>query len=287
MGYNNRALRLRDAVRTIHKEYAGVFPRELPALLRIKGIGPYTAAAIRNFAWNLPTPCIDTNIRRILHRTFIGPEEPNGTWKVGDRELLKLAEEVLAVALDQSSTPSLSSTLRLRSRQAGGGGTRMGEDLPLSSGEGVGGRGRDTANWHAALMDFGSLIQTKNHPKWEMCPLTQKGLMKTTPRSFARMHSHSKLITQNSKLIQEPGRFVGSRFIPNRIFRGRIIEALRDASTGRTLREIGRHICMDWDAEEHKDWLLSLINKLMQEGLIEQRRSHYMLAGSRETCSVP
>jgi A/G-specific adenine glycosylase len=91
MGYNSRALRLRDAVRTIVTDYDGVFPREMSELLQIKGIGPYTAAAIRNFAWNLPTPCIDTNIRRILHRTFYGPEETDGTWKIGDRILLDVA----------------------------------------------------------------------------------------------------------------------------------------------------------------------------------------------------
>ena len=42
------------------------FPYTMEDLLQIPGIGEYTAAAIRNFAFNLPTPCIDTNIRRIF-----------------------------------------------------------------------------------------------------------------------------------------------------------------------------------------------------------------------------
>jgi A/G-specific adenine glycosylase len=80
MGYNSRALRLRDAARWIRdrdrvrNEYNPspnpVFPSSMEELQTIPGIGHYTAGAIRNFAFGIPTPCIDTNIRRILHRVF-------------------------------------------------------------------------------------------------------------------------------------------------------------------------------------------------------------------------
>lgn len=249
MGYNNRALRLRDAVRMIQKEFGGIFPQEMKELQSIKGIGPYTAAAIRNFAWNIPTPCIDTNIRRILHRTFYGPENSDGTWRMKDHVLLDVAAAVLDQALVYHPT------------------TYSLQPTPY-----------DAANWHAALMDFGSLVQTKNAPKWEICPLTRKRLMKTTPESFARVSRNSKLETRTSKLPQEPGRFVGTRFIPNRIFRGRIIEALRDSAHGMKLTEIGRQICIDWDEKEHREWLLILIKKLTQEGMIERKNSRYGLA---------
>src|SRR3989338_7374659 len=98
MGYNSRALRLRDAAKIIIEDFGGVFPKEFNQLRSIKGVGPYTAGAIRNFAFNLPTPCIDTNIRRILHRTFVGPENSDGTYKKDDRYLLGLAGEVLSVS---------------------------------------------------------------------------------------------------------------------------------------------------------------------------------------------
>lgn len=251
MGYNSRALRLRDAVRWIVTDLDGVFPREMPTLMNIKGIGPYTAAAIRNFAWNVPTPCIDTNIRRILHRTFFGPENPDGTWKMDDRILLHLAADVLDQALAYHPTAY---------------------SLPPTT--------FDAANWHAALMDFGSLVQTKNNPKWKICPLSQKGLMKTTPASFQRMRRHSRLTSHHSRLRQEPGRYVGTRYIPNRIFRGRIIEALRDAPYGMTSEEIGAHICIDWNAKEHKEWLSKLIKKLMQDGMIDREKSRYVLSRS-------
>ncbi len=253
MGYNSRALRLRDAVRTIVKEHDGVFPREMPALLQIKGIGPYTAAAIRNFAWNIPTPCIDTNIRRILHRTFIGPEEADGTWKVSDRELLLLAQEVLDVAIDHQSL--------MRNAKC-----EMQNEFS-----------RTTANWHAALMDFGSLVQTKNNPKWDLCPLTARRLMRTTPNVFVRLERDIRRKTQDVRISKEPGRFVGSRFIPNRIFRGRIIEALRDAPQGMKFNEIGSQICIDWNEKEHKEWLMQLINKLIQEGMMLQKKNVFVL----------
>ncbi|MBI4143218.1 A/G-specific adenine glycosylase [Candidatus Uhrbacteria bacterium] len=50
----------------------GVFPEErhimryAQALQQLPGIGPYTANALLAFAWNLPVPCVDTNVRRVL-----------------------------------------------------------------------------------------------------------------------------------------------------------------------------------------------------------------------------
>jgi predicted transcriptional regulator len=49
------------------------------------------------------------------------------------------------------------------------------------------------------------------------------------------------------------------------------------------LNEIGAHVCIDWDAKEHKEWLLSLIKKLMQEGMIERVGKRYVLSGNITT----
>ncbi len=228
MGYNSRALRLRDAAKIILEAHAGVFPKEMNELLAIKGIGPYTAAAIRNFAFNLPTPCIDTNIRRILHRSFIGPERADGTWEASDKDLLVLAEALLDVALD-------------------------------------GKKGHDAKNWHAALMDFGSLVCTKASPKWDICPLTANGLMKAA----------YKVPALDKKRVKkaEPGRMEGAKFVPNRIFRGRIVETLRDAKKGMTLDAIGREICMDWNPKEHDAWLKEIVEKLVSEEMLRRKGS--------------
>ncbi|MBI3619292.1 hypothetical protein HY213_04655 [Candidatus Peregrinibacteria bacterium] len=277
MGYNSRALRLRDAALSILKNFDGVFPRDMDALQSIDGIGHYTTAAIRNFAFNLATPCLDTNIRRILHRVFVGPENADGSWKKDDEYLLRLGEEVLHVALDQkvriskqrehvmvsASNHDMRRIVALRRAQGdnsiGSSGIPNEKKMP-----------RDTKNWHAAVMDFGSLVCTKRDPQWHICPLTRRNLMKTTPKNFP------KTFIRNSK--EEPGRVVGSTFIPNRIFRGRVIEELRDESRGLTLLELGPRIAIDWNPADHAEWLSMLVEKLKQDRLIEERKHRYVLA---------
>ncbi|HVA28471.1 MAG TPA: A/G-specific adenine glycosylase [Candidatus Baltobacteraceae bacterium] len=76
LGYNSRALRLQQAARAVVERFAGELPRDLQALLSLPGIGPYTAAAIRAFAFDECEAPLDTNIRRIVHRVFFGIEYP-------------------------------------------------------------------------------------------------------------------------------------------------------------------------------------------------------------------
>jgi A/G-specific adenine glycosylase len=63
LGYNRRALALHRVARRID---AGGWPDDLTEL---PGVGPYTAAAIRNFAWGEPVLPVDVNVRRVLERT--------------------------------------------------------------------------------------------------------------------------------------------------------------------------------------------------------------------------
>jgi len=246
MGYNRRALALRDCAADIVRASserlwrAGCandavdFPVEMQDLLSLKGIGPYTAAAIRNFAFNLPTPCLDTNIRRILHRTFVGPERADGTFAKDDRYLLSLAAEVLEEAM---AGPFL---------------------LP------------GTAEWHAALMDFGSIVCTKTDPKWDECPLTEKGIMKAAHR-VRPMH-------RVRAASAEPGRMIGARFVPNRITRGRVVDALREAADGLTLNRIGARVSGDWSFSLHRKWLGDILSVLEKEGMVAGRRNKFVLA---------
>ncbi len=64
LGYNRRAIWLRDAARTIID--AGEFPTTVGDLLTLKGVGPYTARSILIFAFNSDLAAVDTNIRRVL-----------------------------------------------------------------------------------------------------------------------------------------------------------------------------------------------------------------------------
>ena len=76
LGYNSRAIRLQRLARTVLEQHAGSLPSEREALLALPGIGPYTAAAIRAFAFEASDAALDTNIRRIVHRTLFGIEHP-------------------------------------------------------------------------------------------------------------------------------------------------------------------------------------------------------------------
>jgi A/G-specific adenine glycosylase len=76
LGYNSRAVRLHALAQTVVREYGGVMPSDREALLALPGIGPYTASALRAFAFELDDVALDTNIRRIVHRSERGVEYP-------------------------------------------------------------------------------------------------------------------------------------------------------------------------------------------------------------------
>src|SRR3954451_10287288 len=62
LGYNRRALALRNAARVVA---ASGWPSDLTSL---PGVGPYTAAAVASFAWDVQVAAVDTNVRRVLSR---------------------------------------------------------------------------------------------------------------------------------------------------------------------------------------------------------------------------
>lgn len=74
LGYNSRALRLKECCKIICKDYNGVLPKEIPELKKLPGIGDYTSAALLAFVYNIPAPVIDINIRRVYLREFNLPD---------------------------------------------------------------------------------------------------------------------------------------------------------------------------------------------------------------------
>src|SRR5210317_535781 len=75
LGYYSRARNLHHTAKTIVEEYNGLFPNNYKQLLSLKGIGPYTAAAIGSFAFQLPEAVVDGNVQRVLAR-FWGISTP-------------------------------------------------------------------------------------------------------------------------------------------------------------------------------------------------------------------
>ena len=76
LGYNSRAVRLHAIARIVVQRWNGRLPSDPATLLALPGIGPYTAAALRAFAFDLDDAAIDTNVRRVVHRWLHGLEYP-------------------------------------------------------------------------------------------------------------------------------------------------------------------------------------------------------------------
>lgn len=70
LGYYSRARNLHLTARKVVDTYGGEFPKTYEGLLSLKGIGPYTAAAIASFAFELPHAVLDGNVFRVLSRVF-------------------------------------------------------------------------------------------------------------------------------------------------------------------------------------------------------------------------
>lgn len=70
LGYYSRARNLHACARTIVATYSGRFPGTYEELLKLKGIGEYTAAAIASFAFDVPVAVVDGNVYRVLSRVF-------------------------------------------------------------------------------------------------------------------------------------------------------------------------------------------------------------------------
>jgi A/G-specific adenine glycosylase len=70
MGYNNRALRLRDCARAVLERFGGDLPSSAEDLSSLPGLGPYTVSAILSFAFHRDTVILDVNIRRLYSRVF-------------------------------------------------------------------------------------------------------------------------------------------------------------------------------------------------------------------------
>jgi len=72
LGYNRRALRLREAAAIVACEG---WPRDAAGLRRLPGVGPYTAAAVASFAFGERVAAVDTNVRRVAQRIGAAPTE--------------------------------------------------------------------------------------------------------------------------------------------------------------------------------------------------------------------
>lgn len=90
LGYNRRGKLLRECAKKLVEKHGGKVPRDRALLLGLPGIGPYTAGAIRAFAFDEPEVFIETNIRTaLIHHFFPRPQ------KIPDTKLIPILSEIL------------------------------------------------------------------------------------------------------------------------------------------------------------------------------------------------
>ena len=134
MGYNRRALALRQAACEVVERHGGIMPRDAAALRALPGIGPATAQGIRSFAFDLPGVYLETNVRTVfLHHFF--PDVPG----VPDRELVPLIEATCPGPVPGAAESD--------------GGAEAGRFAPPQDAE-------DTPRaWYYALLDYGAQLK--------------------------------------------------------------------------------------------------------------------------------
>jgi A/G-specific adenine glycosylase len=76
LGYNIRPRRLHTIAREAVTRFGGQLPADEDTLLSFKGIGAYTAGAVRSFAFGQRAAILDTNVARVLFRVFVGTGRP-------------------------------------------------------------------------------------------------------------------------------------------------------------------------------------------------------------------
>lgn len=93
LGYYSRARNLHFTAKDIAKNYGGKFPNDYQKILKFKGVGTYTAAAICSFAFDMPYAVVDGNVIRVLSRVF-GLDTPFDT-TIGKKKFQSLAQQLL------------------------------------------------------------------------------------------------------------------------------------------------------------------------------------------------
>ena len=93
LGYYSRARNMHNTAKAIVENYKGEFPNTYKELLKLKGIGDYTASAIASISFNVPEPVVDGNVYRVLSRYF-GVDLPTNSSE-GIKHFKSLAREVM------------------------------------------------------------------------------------------------------------------------------------------------------------------------------------------------
>ena len=93
LGYNRRAVALKQIAQRVMKEFGGDLPSSVETLITFPGIGRATSSAIAAFAFHEPTVFIETNIRRVFIHSFFHDKT-----NIRDAEIIPLVEKTLDIS---------------------------------------------------------------------------------------------------------------------------------------------------------------------------------------------
>ena len=105
LGYYSRARNLKRAAALIMERYGGALPRSCDELLKLPGIGPYTAGAIASIAYGLAEPAVDGNVLRVLTRL----EDDHSD--IADAAVKRAAEKKLRAVIPQGRAGAFNSAM--------------------------------------------------------------------------------------------------------------------------------------------------------------------------------
>src|SRR5213083_1573523 len=148
LGYYARASNLHALARVVRHDLGGTLPDSPEKLIKLPGIGPYTAGAVASFAYEKPVPAVDTNVARVIRRVFFGMREAGGGMRGPD---VRAASRI---------PPPASRTSHPASREV----WRIAAAL-------VPRNGKKAWKFNQAMMELGALVCVAKKPKCPECPV--------------------------------------------------------------------------------------------------------------------
>lgn len=229
LGYPRRALRLQECARVVAEDYADKLPRTYDELTALPGIGDYTASAVMSFAFGERIAVIDTNIRRVLSRVFLGVESHGGAASPAERALANRMLPQDRVRGDGADCTDHA--------------YRSGEHTFLQRSE------PPSVTWNQSVMELGAVVCTAKTPLCEICPIADDcAFLKAGRPGLGERRTRPRQ------------RFQGT----DRQVRGLVLAALRELPAGATLpREDADKLWKD------QIQLAACIASLDDDGLIE------------------
>lgn len=105
LGYYNRVRNMQIAAKTVLEEYGGQLPASYEELLKLKGIGHYTAGAIASIAYGIPVPAVDGNVLRVISRLCEDPSD------IGKQSVRTGMEEALRAVMSKDRAGAFNQAL--------------------------------------------------------------------------------------------------------------------------------------------------------------------------------